>query len=327
MTVARSGLVNVVLDDSGVDHGERTDPETGYDTVDRGEGDFLLAEEGHEDLVDEGEENDDGDGIKVLHQIVGNAVASHLSSLCDEVVGEITVYDPVDWVEGKDLASDKGTLDFIDEVVVPSRVRGLADGSLVGRLCGVHLAVLDHREDDAECIGDDRALWRTNDVHFAAENKNQCTDEEDAKTQQVCGPEVAVTLHVWSGEQGKRSDIDTPVEDHVNPLDGNGRVDNNPFTSLVVVTNNHLSSLVLIGNEGCNVGFDTTSSETNDNYGSDVATKTSAMVKCYGERSQCQDKQADNVDLNSLSVLITNMLFQTRLTPQKMTMVLYFPRY
>lgn len=54
--------------------------------------------------VEDGEEDDDGDGVEVLHQIVGNAVAAHFTGLGDEVVGELSV-DDLDILVRIDLAT------------------------------------------------------------------------------------------------------------------------------------------------------------------------------------------------------------------------------
>ena len=212
-TVAGSGLVDVVLNDAGVDHGERSNPETSYNTVDRRERNLVLAERRHEPLVDKGQEDDDGNGVEVLHEIVGDSVTTHLTSLSDEVVGEVAVYDPVDGVEAEDLASNESTLELIDKVVIPVESDVLSKSSLVRGLSSVELASLHHHPHCTEGVSDDRSLRWSDDVDLAAENENKKTDEEDAETQEVSRPEVNVTLHVWGGKQGERSSVDTPVED------------------------------------------------------------------------------------------------------------------
>ena len=180
----------------------------------------MLAERGHEPLVNNGQENDNGDGIEVLHQVVGNTVATHLTGLSDEVVGEVAVNNPVDGVESEDLASDESTLNFIDKVVVPVENLGLAHAGLVGRLSSVHLAVLDHQPDNAESISNDGSLRRSDNVDLATEDENERTDEEDAQAQQVGGPEVGVLsswpmticlLLYWSAIKGATLDLIPPV--------------------------------------------------------------------------------------------------------------------
>jgi len=223
-------------------------------------------------------------------------VTTHLTGLGNEVVGEVAVYDPVDGVEAEDLASNEGTLELIDKVVIPVESGVLAKSSLVRRLSSVELASLDHHPHCTEGVSDDRSLRRADDVDLAAENENEKTDEEDAETQEVSRPEVDITLHVWGGKQGERSSVDAPVEDHVNPLNGNGRVNDDALASLVVLSNDHLSSLVLVGNQRRNVGLDTSSSQTNNDDGNDETTEASAMIESSRERGKGKDEQTDDVD-------------------------------
>jgi hypothetical protein len=296
VVVARSGLVDEVLDNSGVYHGKRCNPETTDDTVDRGEGDLVFAECRHENLVDERQKNDDSDGIEVLHQIVGNAVESHLSTLGDEVVGELSVDDPVDGIEAEDLAGNESTLDLLNEVVVPAEDSSLSETSLVGRLCAIECAGLDHHPDNAEGIRDDRSLGRTDNVDLASKNEDERTDEEDAQTQEEGRPEVDIALHVRCRKQGQTADVDTKVEHHVDPLDGDRRVDDDLLASLVVMSDYHTPPLVLIGNEGSDVRFNTTSSKTDNNNGDDESTETGTVVQSSWDRSAGQDEETNHVD-------------------------------
>lgn len=119
VAVAGSGGVDQVLHNSGVHHGKRGDDETKGDTGDRGEGDLQAAHHGVDAGFENGNENNDRNGVKVLHQIVRNAVAFHLAGLGDEVAGELSVDNPVDRVEGEHAAGDQGALQLVDEVVVP----------------------------------------------------------------------------------------------------------------------------------------------------------------------------------------------------------------
>ena len=108
-----------MLDDGGVGHGERADPEAEGDAADWFERDTPFAQERVDDAVDKWDEDDDGDGVEVLHQIVWDAVAGHLARLRDEVVAELAVADPVDWVDGEDFAADQRSLELVDEEIVP----------------------------------------------------------------------------------------------------------------------------------------------------------------------------------------------------------------
>lgn len=77
--VARASAVDEVLDNGGVGHGQGSDPEAKSDTVDGREVDLELAHQRVDEAVQNGDEDDDGDGIEVLHKIVGNTVSLHLA--------------------------------------------------------------------------------------------------------------------------------------------------------------------------------------------------------------------------------------------------------
>lgn len=119
LAVAGSGGVDQVLYNSGVHHGKRGDDESKGDTGDGGEGDLHAAHQGVDAGFQKGNENNHGDGVEILHQIVRNAVAFHLAGLGDEVGGELSVDDPVNRVEGEHATGDQGALQLVDEVVVP----------------------------------------------------------------------------------------------------------------------------------------------------------------------------------------------------------------
>lgn len=126
---------------------------------------------------------------------------THLTGLGDEVVGEVTVDNPVDGVEAEDLASNKSTLDFIDKVVVPVEDLGLAEAGLVRWFSSIHVAVLDHHPDNTEGVGNDGSLRRSDNVDLATEDEDEQSDEEDAEAEQIGTPEVAIAFQVGSSEQ------------------------------------------------------------------------------------------------------------------------------
>jgi hypothetical protein len=86
------------------------------------------------------------------------------------------------------------------------------------------------------------------------------------------------------------------VEDHVDPLDSDGGVNDDTLASLVIMANDHLPALVLVGNQRRNVGLDTTGSETDDNDSNDEAGQTRTMVKSSRDRSTSKDQETDHVD-------------------------------
>lgn len=91
---AHGGVVDVVLDDCCGDHGKGGEHEAEGHALDGCELDVLLAEEGVEEVVDDGYEDDEGDGVEVGDDVVGDAVEGHGGGLGDEVVVHLVVGDP-----------------------------------------------------------------------------------------------------------------------------------------------------------------------------------------------------------------------------------------
>ena len=298
LAVAGTGGVDQVLHDGGVHHGQGRDDKAKGDTGDGAEGNLQAAHDGVHNRLENGDEDNDRDGIEVLHQIVGDTVTVHLSGLGDEVTGELAINDPVDGVESEHAAGNQGTLKLVDEVVVPGQgdlstrtVLGLPAG-----LGGIHVAVLEHDPESLEGVGDDRALGRTHDVELATEQEHRGTGSEHAQAKQVSGPEANVLLHVGSGQQRQRTQVDTAVEDHVDTLDGQRRVDHNPLAGLGDGLKSHLLALVLIGDQRGDVTLDTTGTQTNDQNGHDEAGQTRTVLQRDRQGRQDQNQETDDVD-------------------------------
>lgn len=110
LSITGSGGVDQVLHDRGIHHGQGGDNETKCDTSDWPEGDLQAAHDRVHAGFKKGNEDNDRDRVKVLHQVVGNAVGTHLTGLGDEIARELAVDDPVDGIEGEDATSDQGAL-------------------------------------------------------------------------------------------------------------------------------------------------------------------------------------------------------------------------
>lgn len=79
-------MVDVVLDDGGPYHGGAADEEAGGDFADGCEADAGFAEGRVDEEVVEGDEYEEGEGVEVGEDVVGDAVALHDGCLGDEVV-------------------------------------------------------------------------------------------------------------------------------------------------------------------------------------------------------------------------------------------------
>ena len=121
---AGAEFVDVILDDGGCDHGGgRGDPAPG-DLLQRGEADAHAFETGVDEDVTNGDEDDEGDGVDVVDEVVGGAVEFHGCGLRDEIVGHLVVGEPPDRVPEEDGAGFEASADFIDPDVVESHPAG-----------------------------------------------------------------------------------------------------------------------------------------------------------------------------------------------------------
>ena len=185
---ARALVIDEALDTGSVGHGAGAEEEADGNTRDRTEGDVHLAEQGVEALLDDRDEDDDGDRVEVEEKIVGETVKLHRTGHGNERGVHLSVEKPEDGVEDEDAAGDEGTLHLVDELVSEA----LASG--------VHLeAVLRANGEGGEGIEDNRALRRTDDVGLAAKHKSCNAEEEEAEGEQERRPKVDLELHPDSG--------------------------------------------------------------------------------------------------------------------------------
>lgn len=91
---AGSELVDVVLGHSGDDHAGACDCETSSDTLQRCEVETHAAEAGVDEPVENGDEDDQGEGVEVVDNVVGDTVESHGRGLGCEVVQHLVVGQP-----------------------------------------------------------------------------------------------------------------------------------------------------------------------------------------------------------------------------------------
>ena len=96
--ITRSGGVDEVLHNGSVGHAHGGEAKADGDTHDRAQLNTSAAEDRVDNTVQEGREDQDGDRVEVLHEIVRHAVALHLAGLRDEVGRELSVAHPEDGV-------------------------------------------------------------------------------------------------------------------------------------------------------------------------------------------------------------------------------------
>jgi len=96
MSATGRSFIDIVLDDAGADHSHRAHPETGGNLLKGGETNAALPEEGVQDQIAERNEDDQGKGVQIGEDVVGNSVKRHGSSLRGQVVVDLIISDPVE---------------------------------------------------------------------------------------------------------------------------------------------------------------------------------------------------------------------------------------
>lgn len=225
-------LVDVVLQHRSVGHGKGSEKETKSDTSDGTEWNAVLSKEWVDKVVHDGNENDNGDRINVLHDIVWDFMGIHLTSLGNKVVDHLSIDNPVDWVESKDLASNAGPADFINKEIGPwNRRKTFRLSERLFSSVEVKL-VLASNPNDFSSLGDNRAFRRHLDIVLATKNQSTDTNKEEAKRKKVSSPKVNIFFKFSGRNSRQGSDIDAPVENHENGLGSDGWVYNNAFSRL-----------------------------------------------------------------------------------------------
>jgi hypothetical protein len=283
------------LNASGISHSCRCKHKAEEDTSDGAEVDSKSAESGVDEQVHDGDEDDQSDGVDVLQEIVGDTVQLHFRGLRDEIVEHLVVADPVDGEEDEDSASDQRTADFIDKEIVPvGLVLVTSNTFLVRGLGGFEGAIADTDPDDLEGVEDDGATGRAGDVAFAANDQDEDGEEEDAKGKEESSPETDVGFELGGCHRGETANVDGPVEPGVHRLDGDGGIDNDALAFLGGLDES-LGVLVLFDDEGRDVGFDSTSAESNHNHGGDETSKVGRGAG-FGDGSADEDELTTGVD-------------------------------
>lgn len=176
---ARPRAIDLILNNSSVDHGQTPNPEPSNNAINRRIINLVFLQQRIQTIQNRQEDNDTY-RIKVLHQIIRDPITSHLARLRDKVVTELAVDDPVNGVEAENFARNERTLHFFDKLVVPFEAGyGFAETGLVGGFRGIHFSRFDHEPDYFEGVGYHGSRGGTHDVDFFAEDEGHGADEED----------------------------------------------------------------------------------------------------------------------------------------------------
>jgi hypothetical protein len=224
--VVIGGLVDVVLEDGGPDHGEGTDDETSSDLLDGSETDTTLAEHRVHQRIHDGDNDDDGDGVQVGENVVGDTTQLHGSAHLCQVGVNLAVGQPEDGNPEENTAGGKTTADLVDPgvvKVVPRRSAGSKCGRHNGSPHGAIVPVLvsldgidaetaaKSLEKDLESRTHDVTARGLEDVELLAEVKDRDTEDEHDSGDEVGKPETDVSLSVDHGDlTNKGTNVDKP---------------------------------------------------------------------------------------------------------------------
>lgn len=263
VVTAGAHLVDVVLHDSGGNHGQGSEHETESHTLDGSEGNADLAQQRVQNVINDGNHDDDGDGVQVLNDVVGDTVTLKSSSLHGQVAGHLVVGQEEDGQEEEDLAGHQTTADLINPgVIVGEPRRALGNGN-VGGLGGVPVnleagGTLAGEEEHLQELGQNGASGRRQLVVLLLRPQDNGGKHEHAGGDDESLPETLKLLNVDHTDlTGHGTNVDTEVEVEEDTGVGDGRVDDD--TLALADLNAHAGILVLLSQQGRDVGLEETS--------------------------------------------------------------------
>ena len=272
MVAARRLHVDEVLDDRRDDHAHTPEGEPGCDPLDGRE---APASPGHrwvDDLVEDGDEDQEREGVEVVDHVVGDAVEFHRAGLRDQIVCHLVVHEPVHGQEDEDTARRETAADLVDPRVVEGHEFGFVqDTGWLGRFpqlvtlktgdqgFQVESPVTLQDESDQEGgLVQDIPGWWPPDVFVPAPDHDDGREQEQNGGQEEGQPEADILLGIHHGDLACEStDVDEEVVSHVDPRDGQTGVVDDSFSSLL---DNHgrpwIHGFILFGDERGDVAFE-----------------------------------------------------------------------
>jgi len=257
---ARGELVDVVLHHTGGNHGRSREKEAQGHALDWGEVEADLLEPGVKEAVEDRNQDDDGDGVEVLDNIVGNAVQLHGAGLRCQVAGHLVVGEVEDGQEQEHLAGHEAAAYLVDPGIIvchprwPLLCRYLARTGVVPVQLLEPSRLVDRVEEHVHKLAQHRARGWGEMVLLLLGPEDQRRQEEEASRKQESEPEADVLLGPDHGHLADDStDVDGEVEVEEDACVGKGGVENDALSLL------HYDSdavPVLLGKERRDVGLE-----------------------------------------------------------------------
>jgi hypothetical protein len=117
--------VNLGLDNCGPNHGGTSNEETSTHTLQRRESNLGLTQEWIDDDIEDGNHDDNTEGVKVVDQIVGDAVEFHGGGLGDEIAVDLVVCEPEQGIEKEDKAGFAASSNLVNPGIIKGHELGL----------------------------------------------------------------------------------------------------------------------------------------------------------------------------------------------------------
>lgn len=220
-------------------------------------------------MGEDGDSNDDGQGVEVAEQVIGSTMGRHGPGLRGGDGTDTAIVDVVDGEVEEDGASLDGADDIINSLIGPcnllttegvdalgteSRRVGLLPKSLDPESA---LALLDGYGADLDNILECGSIGCLLDQTFVQEPKQKREQEVDDAWLEECKPVTNVFLTVGGGDGKESTDVDATIEDQHDPLDGDLRINNDLLASLDDLGIRSLM-LVLVDDGGSDAGLEHT---------------------------------------------------------------------
>lgn len=112
------GFVNIILQDSRRNHSTASKEETGGDTLDGGEPDATLSERRINDPVHDWNENNEGDGVEIVDDIVWYSSELQSGGLRGKVGSSLVICYPEKRVPQEDGTSNNASSNFVNPSII-----------------------------------------------------------------------------------------------------------------------------------------------------------------------------------------------------------------
>lgn len=303
-------LVDVVLNNGSPDHGKSTSQETKSDLLEGSEVDTGLAKSRVEEEIEDGDEDDKGEGVEVGDDLVGQAIDVHGGSLRDKVVGDLVVSEPVEGEPEEDSAGLETTTNLVNPGIVKGHPLGLGLGRLLGGLGALPEVVSTHvlheldgvgsptalggKGPKAHALGKNRAGGGSLDVVLGAKDKDGNAESKDDGRQGVGKPETNVLFGEGHTElTTKSTDIDEKVEVHEDTADGQDGVNNDTLAGFEGL-DGLLGAVNLLGNQRADGALEPTRSYAHNDDGNDEASHGTILVVENGRKRRNDEENVTN---------------------------------